>query len=509
MTTYTPLLKLALPVQGALDGTWGDTVNNNITSMVDEAVAGRAVINSWTANAHTLTSANGTTAESRAAILEFTDTNNQLSGNATVTCPALSKLYVVRNTVGSSRSVTVKTAAGTGIVVPNGTTTILFCDGTNVVSALTNSSTLAVNGNALTLASSLTTAGAYALTLTTTGATNVTLPTTGTISTLAGTETLTNKTLTTPTINGGAISGITDLAVVDGGTGASSASAARNNLGALGALVDDTSPQLGGDLDVNGNNITFGASNIAQFGSGNELQLYQDGQAYIKNATSNLNIQSDAINLQSITGAENMVTGAVNGAVTLFYDNNARIATSSGGVTVSGDIAVTGTVDGRDLQVNLPATLGTAGQNLTVNAAGNAAEWADATIAGRYILTATTSTASQTIATTDGGAGSTSNQIFLAVSSAITFTGTAIVRQQSSQGSSVSAWDIKGVARREASGNAVIVDSDITARTNAGGYGIAISASTSDAGAVEVAVTGASTNLKWVIDIQTTDVAYA
>ena len=68
MTTYTPLLKLALPVQGALDGTWGDTVNNNITSMVDEAVAGRAVINSWTANAHTLTSANGTTAESRAAI---------------------------------------------------------------------------------------------------------------------------------------------------------------------------------------------------------------------------------------------------------------------------------------------------------------------------------------------------------------------------------------------------------------------------------------------------------
>mgnify|MGYP000232639823 FL=1 len=170
---------------------------------------------------------------------------------------------------------------------------------------------------------------------------------------------------------------------------------------------------------------------------------------------------------------------------------------------------MTGTVDGRDLQVNLPATLGTAGQNLTVNAAGNAAEWADASIAGRYILAATTSNATQTIATTDGGAGSTSNQIFLAVSSAITFTGTAIVRQQSSQGSSVSAWDIKGVARREASGNAVVVDSDITARTNGGGYGIAISASTSDAGALEVAVTGASANLKWVVDIQTTDVVYS
>jgi len=59
--------------------------------------------------------------------------------------------------------------------------------------------TLNLGGN-LTTASSFTTSGANALTLTTTGSTNVTLPTSGTLATLAGTETFTNKTLTSPRV---------------------------------------------------------------------------------------------------------------------------------------------------------------------------------------------------------------------------------------------------------------------------------------------------------------------
>jgi hypothetical protein len=63
------------------------------------------------------------------------------------------------------------------------------------------------SGKTITLGGSFTHTGAHTLGLTTTANTSVTLPTTGTLATLAGTETFTNKTLTSPTINAGALSG--------------------------------------------------------------------------------------------------------------------------------------------------------------------------------------------------------------------------------------------------------------------------------------------------------------
>ena len=56
-TQYTSILKLALPTQGELSGSWGTVVNENITTMVEQAVAGLATINSWSGNSHTLSTA--------------------------------------------------------------------------------------------------------------------------------------------------------------------------------------------------------------------------------------------------------------------------------------------------------------------------------------------------------------------------------------------------------------------------------------------------------------------
>jgi hypothetical protein len=63
------------------------------------------------------------------------------------------------------------------------------------------------SGKTITLGGNLTTSGAFATTLTATANTSVTLPTTGTLATLAGTESLSNKTITSSSFSGTTIAG--------------------------------------------------------------------------------------------------------------------------------------------------------------------------------------------------------------------------------------------------------------------------------------------------------------
>lgn len=146
-TQYTPILQLALPVTGELNGTWGDVVNDNITSMVEQAIAGLATINTWTTNSHTLTTADGTTDEARCAMLVAATGagGTALTAAGEIICPARTKLYVLSNT--SAYTVTLKTAAGSGVAVPAGDTTFLFCDGTNVNACVTTIVNGHITGN--------------------------------------------------------------------------------------------------------------------------------------------------------------------------------------------------------------------------------------------------------------------------------------------------------------------------------------------------------------------------
>jgi len=80
------------------------------------------------------------------------------------------------------------------------------------------------------------------------------------LSTWTGTSSIT----TLGTISSGTWNG-TDVAVADGGTGASDAAGAKTNLGFMTDVVDDTTPQLGGMLDINGNALGDGSAELLKF----------------------------------------------------------------------------------------------------------------------------------------------------------------------------------------------------------------------------------------------------
>ena len=140
MSTYTPSLKLTLPADG--DTAWGNTVNTGVTSLIDSSIAATVTINLVASTDRTLTTTNGAADEARAMFLKITGA----PGAATnIICPALSKLYFIHNNV-TTYNIVLKTSAGSGITVPNGTKMMLYCDGTNVVDATTYATTLATTG---------------------------------------------------------------------------------------------------------------------------------------------------------------------------------------------------------------------------------------------------------------------------------------------------------------------------------------------------------------------------
>jgi hypothetical protein len=190
---------LVLPVEGELDGEWGEVVNDGLTNLVDSAVAGSANITMTDAN-YTLTVVNDGPDEARQMFINLSGT---LTETRNVICPSVSKLYFVHN--NTNQSIVFKTSAGNGVTLATNARAALYCNGTDVV--------ITVN----TLAAGTTINGVE-------------------IATTAGTQTLTNKTISgsSNTItNVSLTTGVTGtLPIANGGTNATTASAARTNFGA-------------------------------------------------------------------------------------------------------------------------------------------------------------------------------------------------------------------------------------------------------------------------------------
>ena len=105
----------------------------------------------------------------------------------------------------------------------------------------------------------------------------------------------------------------------------------------INALILDMS--AGGNATFN-QHAYFGDSGYLVFGAGEDLKIHHDGSnSYITDAgTGALLIASNDFQVVNAAASENMILAAENGAVTLYYDNSAKLATASGGVTVTGTL---------------------------------------------------------------------------------------------------------------------------------------------------------------------------
>jgi hypothetical protein len=137
-------LKFELIGSGEQSNTWGNTTNINIGTAIEQAITGlgNPVFASDADLTIDLTDLLGPALQTARALMLNATSTASLTATRALVVPTTEKQYLVQNNTSGGQSITVKTAAGTGITVPNGAKAHLYVNGVNVIDAVTHFSSL-------------------------------------------------------------------------------------------------------------------------------------------------------------------------------------------------------------------------------------------------------------------------------------------------------------------------------------------------------------------------------
>ena len=124
--------------------------------------------------------------------------------------------------------------------------------------------------------------------------------------------------------------------------------------------------------------LNFGDNDKANFGAGNDLQIYSDGSnGFIteSDATGYLYIRGTNLRLQNTAGTQTYINANDNGAVDLRYAGSTKIATTSGGATVTGTLTATAFSGDGSALTGISSGLSNKFHAWGKNSTGSAAGW--------------------------------------------------------------------------------------------------------------------------------------
>lgn len=380
-STYSPLLRYELVGSGEQAGVWGNTTNVNLGTLVEQSVAGVTTIDATSlgGTTYTLSALNGAPDEARSMVLSFTGT---AASAFTVVVPTSQKLYVVRNATG--QTINFKTAAQvTPQAVDTANSTMIFCDGTNVLPGIASPSvgTLTVSG----------------------GGTGQTSFTAGFVKSPGGSTALTSASTVSLTSE---VSGT--LPVGSGGTGVQSfvgggivkSAGGTSNLTA--SAVDLASGDVTGTLTVarGGIGITNPTSGRLLLGNGTSAMTTLGGTGTGNFVAWNGTSWAEATLLGTTKGGTGLSSFTSGGAV---YANSSSTLTTGTLPTTSGGTGLSSYTTGNILYASATNTLaalpiGSNGQYLTVSGSG-LPTWTDAVSGGVTTFSAGSTGLTPSIAT--------------------------------------------------------------------------------------------------------------